>query len=521
MELSPCYVLGGMTVSTLPDPRPQPDRRRPKDSFRSPDARRGAQQLTPRFIKAEANLLRLPLFALSTKGLRTLDGIECRGTITRNDETHSFVFRASRNTATLYPGLLSRAVHLAFLSLATDRGFPLTNPISWGWRDLCRRMGICSSGREVQQIKTAIEATSGLSIKSHYAVYSKPDGRMIRTQDEGLHLYERYAFIGSELPDGSVAEANYLWLSGWYLDNLNAMFTAPLDYELWRWLDRQSPIASRLYEFLLVNFYSGTPLLRINYEKLAQFLPVKLERYRSDARRQLDPAFKLLELADVIEGVAWAESKSGLALLRIERGDKVAVARIHAPLPLHLTEDDYTGSLEVKELRNLKPPEWTIVGEFYRLWSGTETHRPTKNELEQARGLVEQHGPKKAKDLISRVVARLKTRWPEAKTFGAAQKYLPEIAREYDCDQERIEREQQEQLRRQKEREEREQELREQERIESTWRPVWEQIPEAEREAIRRGVIGEHPFLRSVPKMVERLCLAELARWREEPPKGD
>jgi hypothetical protein len=54
---------------------------------------------------------------------------------------------------------------------------------------------------------------------------------LIRTQDEGLHLYERFAFIGSELPDGSIAEANFLWLSSWYLDNLNAMFTAPLDLE--------------------------------------------------------------------------------------------------------------------------------------------------------------------------------------------------------------------------------------------------------------------------------------------------
>ena len=31
-----------------------------------------------------------------------------------------------------------------------------------------------------------------------------------------------------DLPDGSLAEANYLWFSRWYLDTLNAMFTAPL-----------------------------------------------------------------------------------------------------------------------------------------------------------------------------------------------------------------------------------------------------------------------------------------------------
>jgi hypothetical protein len=493
------------------------DRSTAEEQSIAEQAPRDLLQFGPRFIKAEANLLRLPLFALQTKGLRSLDGIECRGTITRNDETHDFVFRASRSTATLYPGPLSRAVHLAFLSLATDQGFPLTNPISWGWRDLCRRMGISYSGREVQQIKAAIKATSFLSIESQYAVYSKPDGRMIRTQDEGLHLYDRHAFVGMELPDGSISDENHLWFSGWYLDNLNAMFTAPLDYELWRWLDRQSSIASRLYEFLLVNFYSGTPLLRINYDKLAQFLPVKLERYRSDARRQLDPAFKLLALADVIEGAAWTESKSGLALLKIGRGKKLSGARIQASIPLHLTEDDYTGSIEVRELRNLKPPEWSIVTDFYRQWTGDENHRPTKKELEQAKLMIEQHGPKKAKDLIGRVVVKLKSRWPEAKTFGATQKYLPEVASAYDRDQERIDREQQDQLRRQREREERDREQKEQERIEATWRPIWEQSSEADREEIRLGIIGEHTFLRSMPKLVERLCLAELARRRETP----
>src|ERR1043165_1059830 len=68
-------------------------------------------------IRAEANFLRLPLFALNTKNLKSLDGIECQGRITRDGQTQRFVFRATRNTATLYPGPLARAAHLAFLSL--------------------------------------------------------------------------------------------------------------------------------------------------------------------------------------------------------------------------------------------------------------------------------------------------------------------------------------------------------------------------------------------------------------------
>src|SRR5205823_6103114 len=147
--------------------------------------------------------------------------------------------------------------------------------------------------------------------------------------------------------------------------NLNALYTAPLDYELWRWLDHQSPIASRLYEFLIINFYSRTPVLRINYEKLAQFLPIKTEPYRSSAERQLEPAFRLLAVSNVIEAATWTDSRRGIGQLHIHRGSKLSAPREQVTLPLDLTEEEFTGAIEVKELRDRKPPEWDIVAEFY------------------------------------------------------------------------------------------------------------------------------------------------------------
>ena len=70
-------------------------------------------------------MVRLPLFALQTKGLKTLDGIECSGTLTRNSETHQFTFVAARSTLTPYPGPLARRAHLAILSIATEAEFPI------------------------------------------------------------------------------------------------------------------------------------------------------------------------------------------------------------------------------------------------------------------------------------------------------------------------------------------------------------------------------------------------------------
>jgi hypothetical protein len=473
--------------------------------------------LTPRIIKAEANLLRLPLFALDTKGLRTLDAIECRGNLTRDDVVHEFVFRASRNATTPYPGPLARSAHLAFLSLMAEQGFPLQNPITWAWRDLCRRMKISCSGRTVQRLKAAIASTASLSIMSVYALYSKPAGKRICTREDVLHLYDRVSFLGTELPEGGASDTNQVWLSEWYLANLNAFFTAPLDYELWLYLDQRSPIASRLYEFLLLNFYSGVPVLRINYTKLAQFLPIRSEAHRSQARHQLDPALTLLAAMGVIETTTWSMSKDGLVQLQFHRGSRLVPPRDKEAeqIPLAFMEDRLTDVVEVEELRTLRPPEWLIVTDFYRLWLKQENHRPTKKELVQARELIALHGQTKLKALIQLVVKRMRKKWPDAKTFGSVTRYLDEVVDEYERDQRRIEQERQEQLRRKREREEGDRQRIEQERFEATWRPVWEGLPEHERENLRRGILDKNPFLTRVPRMVESLCLEELARRRE------
>jgi hypothetical protein len=470
--------------------------------------------LIPHSVRAEANLLRLPLFALHTKRLKTLDGIECSGRITRSGETHQFWFRATRNTATLYPGPLARAAHLAFLSIITEHGTPLHNPITWRWRDLCRRMRIACGGLTVRHLKEAILSTAGLLIHSEYALYSKPDGQPICTRQDGLHLYERVSFLGSQLPDGNRADTNYLWLSDWYLNNLNAMFTAPLDYSLWQFLDHHSPIASRLYEFLLLNFYSGSPVLRINYETLAKFLPVRPERYRSRARQQLEPAFKLLRATKVLKETAWAKSKAGLAQLHLYRGATLSLTGDPAQIGFRLLEEDFAEGMEVKELRNLKGPEWTLVTDFYQLWAGNTNSRPTSKELEQAAELIAQHGQAKARALIPLVVKRLKEKWPDAKSFGAIARYLPVVAGEYDRQQWNLEKRKQEQLQEQQEWEEAARKAKERAALQA----VWETLPQEEREGIRTLVLAGQPqSLAKHPGLVDKLCLTELAKRRSEP----
>jgi hypothetical protein len=469
--------------------------------------------LIPRIISAEANLLRLPLFALDTKGLRTLDGIQCSSKVKRNGEIYQFTFRATRNTDTLYPGPLARSAHLAFLSIIIEAGFPFENPLVWTWRDLCRRIGIRNSGRTQQHLEAAVTATAGLLLKSESALYSKPDGKPIRTEKALLHLYEKVVFVGEELADGRKADTNHLWLSDWYLANLNAFFTAPLDYELWQSLDQRSTIASRLYEFLLLNFYSGTPVLRINYPNLAQFLPVRLEKYLSAARRQLSPAFDLLIGAEAVQRVRWVPHPSHVAQLHIHRGELLTPERDRNQAVFPFMEEEFTGEIEVKELRNVRPPEWTLVSDFYRLWADERFPRPTPKELAQAKGLIEEHGEKKAKALIPLVIERMRKRWPEAKTFGAVEKYVPEASGAYDAEQSRAA--QRKRAREQQAQQQLQQAAEQTER--DKLKAEWLALPEAERQEI-----GETVRVRSAPIEVtgyffESLCLTELKRRATEP----
>ena|GEM_PF-1765212 len=466
----------------------------------------------PNFIRAEANFLRFPLFALHTKGLRNLDGIECKGAITRNGQRQTFVLRATRNAASYYPGPLARAAHLAFLSIATERGFPLQNPIIWTWRDLCRRMQIANSGTIVRKLKVAIKSTARLSIETQQALYSKPDASAICTNEQELHLYDQVEFRGGKLEDGTVSDQNRLWFSDWFLTNLNALFTAPLDYTLWLSLNEHSTIASRLYEILTLYFYRTSPV-RINYATLAQFLPVAPERYQSQAIQQLDPAFQLLMKAGVINNVNWTTGKNEQAQIHLYRGTRLTPIPQPDQSMLPFLEDDFAANVAVHELRNLESLEATLVKDFYRLWVHNENSRPTKQEIAQAAEITAQHGPIKAKALIPLIVAQMKEKWPGAKSFGAVLKYLPEAVQDYERKQRQAERHKQMEA---QERQDHQKAAREA-KDRAALNAIWETLPKEEQDNIRQTVLAsKHPSLKlqKHPALLEGFCLSELGRQR-------
>jgi len=356
--------------------------------------------------REEINRLRFPFFALVTKGLETHPPIEVSGLIQEGEERVQWSLTVDKPSMWPWPGPESRAVHLALVS---GKPLPLTNPLTWMWRDLCRRMDRDYSGKTARELKEAIRATAGLTIVSKSALYDSANKRRIHSE-EITHLYDRVVFKGEEQDDGTIAERNEVWLSDWYLRNWNAKYTAPIDFDIWQLLHKRSPIASRLYEYLL--YGNRHPELAIRYTVLATLLPVRVHSYLSKAKQQLDLPFTELMKASVVANVEWKPREDCLAELRIVRGPRI---RGEDRTP----EKVQTEQVSEKDRLISTPAEELLVRCWYKTVRGND-QVPTQADLKLAGKVIEQYGVEPAGRLINLFAQITKMKWAKCKSFKAA-----------------------------------------------------------------------------------------------------
>lgn len=447
-----------------------------------------------RTLRAEATLLRVPLFALAIKGSAQLDGYEFRHVRRRGERSVESLIRTERDGKRPYPGPLSRRVHMALLAIIAEQGFPFVNPLTWTWRDLCRRMGLPCSGRRDAELKAALRATLGLRL---FGLPSPPAPLLSpEAAANGLVLYEACEFCNEPRADGSVPTLNILWLASWYVNSLNAMHTAPLDYGLWKRLEKVGPLASRLYEYLVPSFYQRD-LIEVSYDRLALAMPVVVEAKRSHAIRQFSRPLEALREEGLLADAGWSEMKAtGRPKLVLRRGPRLeprgtatpetAAAVATATLP-HPAVDRAT----INE----------VVATFYALLG--KSVRPFRSDPAVARGLIERYGLETVRLRMPDAVKRLKTRFRNAESMGAVLRYFEEAVAEADRVHEenaRIEREARQRAA-DRARGDREHALR---------RACWEGLAPARREALRAAVLAAYPPLGTDIRLLDAACLNHL-----------
>lgn len=265
--------------------------------------------LAPEVIRSEVNFLVLPFFALWDKEVKRKTRTEYKTSVTRNGKRLEISWIVSSNAEFSYPGPFDRAVHKAVEQIISDLPIPIHNPIAIGsLYSFCGRMGINKlGGSQYRKIKEALTRIVATTIISRGAFYSKEKDGWI---EDVFHLYDRIVFKGEKLLNGDMADTNYLFLSSWYLDNVNANYVKPVDWTYYKSL--KTPVAQRLYELLGVKFY-GLLMKRgkavsYKYSTICELLPITRQKYLSDAKKLLDPAHSKLKDTGFLEDWGWEET---------------------------------------------------------------------------------------------------------------------------------------------------------------------------------------------------------------------
>jgi hypothetical protein len=259
-------------------------------------------------IRSEVNFLAYPFFALSRKDTAHRSKTEYHTTIERGDERLNVYWKVSANPEYGYPSPFDRKVHKAIEQIVSNSERPIKNPVPLGsLYHIAQLLDLKDSGRFYSNIKAAIQRIVTTSVESKRTFYDKGKKRWLEAT---FHLYDQAVFVGEALPNGEVADTNYLFLGNWYLDNINTRYVKPLDFTYYRSL--KNNIASRLYELLGVKFYGmgRHPYIRYRYSTLCQLLPVTQYQRPSKAKEILNPAHEELISSKFLAKVEWQEIPS-------------------------------------------------------------------------------------------------------------------------------------------------------------------------------------------------------------------
>ena len=251
--------------------------------------------MTSDFIKVEKNLTSLGFFTPSTHKIRTPQAKEVSFTRTQDGKREKVSVTIAPSVLSSLPTTADQDKYLAFQKIITDRrkeGEAIRNPISFTSAELLRLMDRkVNAGKNYDDIEAWLDRMTSTTVLSKSAVYFA--GRKNWATDR-FHVFERAVSFGHELPDKTVADKNYVWLSEWQLENINNNYVLPIDYETYKQL--KNYIAKALVPILQVWLYTSREegTFEKRYSELCQYLNVREYEHLSKIKEKLSPALNEL-----------------------------------------------------------------------------------------------------------------------------------------------------------------------------------------------------------------------------------
>ncbi len=179
-----------------------------------------------------------------------------------------------------------------------ERG-SVCNPIGFATADLLRILGLTDAGKNYDDILEWGKRMTLTGISSEGVIYFA--GRKTWATDT-FHVFERFVSLGNQMPDGTLADQNYVWLSDWQLENINHNHLLPLDLETYRQL--KNHIAKALVPLLQVWLYATLQagFFEKRYRDLCQILNITEYKHPSKIKEKLGPSLDELQRHGYLAG---------------------------------------------------------------------------------------------------------------------------------------------------------------------------------------------------------------------------
>lgn len=181
---------------------------------------------------------------------------------------------------------------LALMKLVSEhvqRNVKLANPFVFTTADLRHILGQADSGKNYEAVSEWLSVMSSTTIEGG----SYNAGRRSWCTEK-THAVDRIVAVGKQLPNGTIADKNYIWFSEWQLDNINSGNLIPI--ELSTYIQLKTNIARNLVphlqEWLFASQHDGR--FEKQYEDVCRLLGIRAYEYRSKIEEKLAPSLNEL-----------------------------------------------------------------------------------------------------------------------------------------------------------------------------------------------------------------------------------
>jgi hypothetical protein len=243
----------------------------------------------PDFVRMEKNIAGFGFFTPSSKRIKNVPKI-IRFTQTVDGSRVEAQVKISGNVEYGMPITADQDKYLAFQKIIErckrEKG-TVENPVTFTTAELLALLGTSKNGNRYREVEEWLKVMNATFIESEGAIWLNGKKRFA---SDSFVIFQRVKRAGQELDDGSIADRNYVWLSDWYLENLNAHYLLPIEFETYKLL--KNNISKALIPLLQVWLYASREAgsFEKRYSELCQILNIREYQHKSKIKEKLAPS---------------------------------------------------------------------------------------------------------------------------------------------------------------------------------------------------------------------------------------